>query len=170
MHLGAAAAALNCRFKLFAPLFWLFDVIFNSPLLPSLFARIASKDNIASALQNVYVDPTAVDAELVDIFYAPSQDAGALDTFVAILTGFAGPMPDQVRSHPHATCSFSLWRSRRVHLSIPACVRSPDVVRSGHAGDAERALPGGRAVGRAGRRHGAGRARGQVLSSAGGER
>jgi hypothetical protein len=64
--------------------------------MPLLFARLANRENIRAALQGVYVQTEAVDDELVELFYAPSQDAGALDTFVAILTGYPGPMPEQV--------------------------------------------------------------------------
>lgn len=43
-------------------------------------------------LQNVYMDAEAVDDALVDMLFDPSNDVGALDAFVSIITGLALPL------------------------------------------------------------------------------
>ncbi len=43
-------------------------------------------------LQNVYMDEEAVDDALVDMLFDPSNDVGALDAFVSIITGLALPL------------------------------------------------------------------------------
>eukprot|EP00241_Pyramimonas_parkeae_P006715 CAMPEP_0114233146 /NCGR_PEP_ID=MMETSP0058-20121206/4999_1 /TAXON_ID=36894 /ORGANISM="Pyramimonas parkeae, CCMP726" /LENGTH=332 /DNA_ID=CAMNT_0001344697 /DNA_START=208 /DNA_END=1206 /DNA_ORIENTATION=- len=85
------------RYKLFAPVFWLFDVIFNNrAIMTRLFDSIRSKEKLQQVLSNVYVNPECVDAELVEMFYKPTEDKNALGTLVNILTGPPGPRPDQV--------------------------------------------------------------------------
>ena len=37
--------------------------------------------------QNVYTDPSAVDDALVEMLYGPSDDIGALEAFVSVITG-----------------------------------------------------------------------------------
>lgn len=46
-----------------------------------------SRDNIRTVLQGVYMNQGAVDDELVDIIYGPSEDQGALDVFVSVISG-----------------------------------------------------------------------------------
>ncbi len=46
-----------------------------------------SRDNIRTVLQSVYLNQAAVDDELVDIIYGPSEDQGALEVFVSVISG-----------------------------------------------------------------------------------
>lgn len=40
-------------------------------------------------LQSLYVNKLAVDDDLVDMLYEPSNDLGALEAFVSIITGMS---------------------------------------------------------------------------------
>ena len=44
----------------------------------------------------MYRDPSKVDARLVDEILAPSQDPGAREVFVSVITGPPGPKPWQL--------------------------------------------------------------------------
>jgi len=57
------------------------------PISRFLFDRLANKETIRSILTDLYSNKSAVDDDLVEIFYRPSQDEGALDVFVEIITG-----------------------------------------------------------------------------------
>ena len=52
-----------------------------------------NKSDIGTApLQSLYVNKLAVDDDLVDMLYEPSNDLGALEAFVSIITGVS-PVP-----------------------------------------------------------------------------
>lgn len=57
----------------------------------SLFDNFRSRDNIRQVLSQVYSNQDAVDDDLIDLIYVPSEDKGALETFVSIITGPPGP-------------------------------------------------------------------------------
>jgi hypothetical protein len=42
-----------------------------------------------TTLQSLYVNKLAVDDDLVDMLYEPSNDLGALEAFVSIITGMS---------------------------------------------------------------------------------
>jgi len=77
----------------------LFDVlnvlIFNNRLLLSyVLENVVTKDLLRDTLQSLYKhDPSRVDDELVDSFYFPAKDAGAVDAFMQIYTNDAGSTP-----------------------------------------------------------------------------
>lgn len=76
------------RLYLLYPLLMLIDFALKTPPVAKfLFERFASKDTIRKVLSSVYSNQEAVDDELVDIIHGPSQDQGALDVFVSVLTG-----------------------------------------------------------------------------------
>ncbi len=63
----------------------------SHPQPPKTRAR-RSRDNIRTVLQSVYRNQSSVDDELVDIIYGPSEEPGALEVFVSVITGGrAGP-------------------------------------------------------------------------------
>uniref|UniRef100_A0A7S0R3B7 AB hydrolase-1 domain-containing protein n=1 Tax=Pyramimonas obovata TaxID=1411642 RepID=A0A7S0R3B7_9CHLO len=85
------------RWKVFAPLFFIIDLILKTNwIFRPLFTKFSSRENIANALKSTYVDPAEVDDELVEMFHTPSLDENAVETFVNIITGEPGPRPDQV--------------------------------------------------------------------------
>ena len=47
-----------------------------------LFDKFRSRENVRGVLASVYCNPAAVDDALVDLIYEPSNDEGALETFV----------------------------------------------------------------------------------------
>lgn len=76
------------RLYLLSPFLMLIDISLKTPLIANfLFERLASKDTIQKVLGSVYSNQDAVDEELLDIIYGPSQDQGAVEVFVSVLTG-----------------------------------------------------------------------------------
>lgn len=63
-----------------------------------LFDKFRSRENVRGVLASVYCNPAAVDDALVDLIYEPSNDEGALETFVSIITGDPGPRPEPLVS------------------------------------------------------------------------
>lgn len=85
------------RLKLAYPLVWLIDVLLKTPPIANfLFEKYASKDNVRNILGAVYGNQDSVDEELVDLIHGPSQDEGAVDVFVSVLTGPGGPRPESL--------------------------------------------------------------------------
>jgi pimeloyl-ACP methyl ester carboxylesterase len=66
--------------------------------LPSLgevlFNQVRSRRNITQTLKQVYGNTAAVTEELVDILYTPSEDPGAAQVFIRVITGPAGIPPE----------------------------------------------------------------------------
>lgn len=76
------------RVILAMPLFYLIDFLLKiKPIANFLFSKIATKDSLKEILGSVYSNTESVDDELVDMVYEPSQDEGALDVFVSVITG-----------------------------------------------------------------------------------
>ena len=93
--LNNKGAADDLRVAVFLPLFWLIDWLLSIPSVArALFDRFRSRENVAQVLRGVYSDQGAVDDELVELIYRPSEDAGALETFVSVITGDPGPRPE----------------------------------------------------------------------------
>lgn len=85
------------RVILALPLFSLIDALLKIPAVSqSLFNGFRSRDNIRQVLSQVYDNQANVDDDLVELIYLPSEDKGALETFVSILTGPPGPRPDKL--------------------------------------------------------------------------
>lgn len=82
------------RIALALPLFWLIDLLLSiRPVARALFDNVRDRETLAKVLQGVYRNPDAVDDDLVDIIAGPSYDENALDVFVSVITGPAGPRP-----------------------------------------------------------------------------
>jgi pimeloyl-ACP methyl ester carboxylesterase len=80
------------RIKLAMPIFLLIDWILNRPTLARrLFDNVRQPANLKQILEGVYPrNPSAVDDELVEMLHGPSNDPGALETFVNVITGPPG--------------------------------------------------------------------------------
>ena len=93
--LNNKGAADDLRVAVFLPLFWLIDWLLSIPSVArALFDRFRSRENVAQVLRGVYGDQSAVDDELVELIFRPSEDPGALETFVSVITGDPGPRPE----------------------------------------------------------------------------
>ncbi|KAI5077517.1 hypothetical protein GOP47_0007341 [Adiantum capillus-veneris] len=80
--------------RLFLPLLWMVDfLLLQKSIAGRLFQRVQTRENLRNVLQAVYCNKEAVDDELIEIIARPAQDPGALDAFVAIITGPPGPTP-----------------------------------------------------------------------------
>ena len=109
------ACSDDWRIKLAMPIFLLIDALLKQRSLAQvLFNKFRTPDNIKSVLQSVYSNPAAVDEELIELIYRPSCDQGALDAFVAIITGEGEAGQAMVLSSPCA--AGRLW-SRHGGLS-----------------------------------------------------
>ena len=76
-------------------LLWLFNtILFNRFTGPALFSNFRTRENVASVLQQIYIDRTAITEELLDILCEPSLDDGACEVFLAVLNADAGPAPE----------------------------------------------------------------------------
>lgn len=82
------------RIQLAMPLFLLIDFILKSALGRALFENVRQPANIKGALQSIYSTAESVDEELVELFYQPSCEDGAVDVFISVYTGpDGGPSP-----------------------------------------------------------------------------
>jgi pimeloyl-ACP methyl ester carboxylesterase len=97
------------RIRLVLPIIYLIDFLLRiRPIASALFERVRSRENIRGLLTNVYANSESVDDALVESFYQPSCDEGALDVFVSVLTGPPGPKPYDLL--PSITCPLLiLW-------------------------------------------------------------
>lgn len=85
------------RIKLLFPLLWLIDFLLNQRWIASfIFERVKQKESLKNILSSVYSNKESVDDELVEIIKNPAEGEGALDAFVAIVTGPPGPNPVQL--------------------------------------------------------------------------
>nr|XP_023883571.1 pheophytinase, chloroplastic-like [Quercus suber]POE71469.1 putative hydrolase yugf [Quercus suber] len=85
------------RIKLLLPLLLLVDFLLRRRGIASaIFERVRKRDNLRNILLSVYGNKESVDEELVEIIMEPTNDAGALDAFVSIVTGPPGPNPVQL--------------------------------------------------------------------------
>ncbi|KAF5481535.1 hypothetical protein F2P56_002176, partial [Juglans regia] len=85
------------RIKLLVPLLWLFDFLLSQRGIAStIFENVRKRENLKNILLSVYANKESVDEELVEIIMEPTEDAGALDAFVSIVTGPPGPSPIQL--------------------------------------------------------------------------
>eukprot|EP00775_Hariotina_reticulata_P013508 gene13508-13633_t len=84
----------DLRIILAWPLLMLIDLLLKTPpIARALFNALAQPETVRKVLQSVYVDKSAVDDELVDIILQPAFTTNALEVFVSVITGPAGPKP-----------------------------------------------------------------------------
>jgi pimeloyl-ACP methyl ester carboxylesterase len=63
---------------------------------PFLFNRVRSPRNIENTLRQVYGNSEAVTPELVELLYRPSEEPGAAEVFLNVITGPAGTPPEEL--------------------------------------------------------------------------
>ena len=92
------------------PLFTLIDALLRSPLSTLLFDKVRTPETVRSLLEGgVYQNAARVDDELVRMLSRPAEDAGALETFVDILTGEPGPRPESLVPLISAQTPIACW-------------------------------------------------------------
>ena len=92
------------------PLFALIDALLRSPLSTLLFDKVRTPETVRSLLEGgVYQNAARVDDELVRMLTRPAEDAGALETFVEILTGEPGPRPESLVPRISAQTPIACW-------------------------------------------------------------
>ncbi|XP_047341985.1 2-hydroxy-6-oxo-2,4-heptadienoate hydrolase [Impatiens glandulifera] len=85
------------RIRLLSPLFLLIDFLLKQrKIASSIFNRVTQIENLRSVLLSVYGNKESVDDDLVQIIRKPAMEEGALEAFVSIVTGPAGPNPVQL--------------------------------------------------------------------------
>lgn len=81
------------------------------PIAKPLFNNVRGEENVRGALGNVYMDSSRVDDALVKSICGAANREGAFKAFVNILTGPAGPRPEELM--PKVTCPILiLWGSK----------------------------------------------------------
>ncbi|XP_020575816.1 pheophytinase, chloroplastic [Phalaenopsis equestris] len=82
------------RIKLILPLLWLLDFFLKQRTIASaIFENVKKRENLKNILLSVYGNKESVDGDLIEIIKGPTDDAGALDAFISIVTGPPGPNP-----------------------------------------------------------------------------
>ncbi|KAL6216356.1 hypothetical protein ACLB2K_009579 [Fragaria x ananassa] len=92
MNINNKAIVDDWRIKLLFTLLLLIDFLLQQPIASFIFERVRQR-NILSL---VNANKESVDDELVEIIMEPTNDPGALDAFVSIVTGPPGPNPVQL--------------------------------------------------------------------------
>ena len=95
------------QYKLIVPIFSavlaLIDTVLKiEPIAKPLFDNVRGEENVRGALANVYMDPSRVDDGLVRSICDAASREGAFKAFVNILTGPAGPRPEELM--PSVSC------------------------------------------------------------------
>ena len=92
------------------PLFVLIDLLLASPLGRALFDKVRTDETVRNVLESgVYRNPVRVDDELVQSITRPATDPGAFEAFVAILSGDAGPRPEQLVPQIREQMPIAVW-------------------------------------------------------------
>lgn len=78
------------------PLFALLDAVLRSPLGEVIFDNLRDRETLTTTLQGLYVNPKAVDEELVDSVLLPAKDNTSFGVFVDVLTGDPGEVPQEL--------------------------------------------------------------------------
>ena len=92
------------------PLFALIDLLLRSPLVSLLFDKVRTAETVRSVLEGgVYQNVARVDDELVRMITQPAEDAGALETFVEILTGDPGERPESLVPQIESSIPIACW-------------------------------------------------------------
>ncbi|CAN0362478.1 unnamed protein product [Ascophyllum nodosum] len=93
----------------FLPIKWFFDrVVFGPVCGPFFFANFRTEENVRSVLKQVYAKGE-VDDELVKLLIAPSNDDGACEVFLKVLTGPPGPTPSSLLKKIEGTKILAIW-------------------------------------------------------------
>mmetsp|Transcript_8168 Transcript_8168/g.24588 ORF Transcript_8168/g.24588 Transcript_8168/m.24588 type:complete len:352 (-) Transcript_8168:166-1221(-) len=84
-------------------------IFFNPVVGRFIFSRYSSKENIKSTLLQVYGNKDAVTDELVDMLYMPAKDENAVEVFIKVLDGPAGPEPENLLQKLDWCPTLVLW-------------------------------------------------------------
>jgi len=104
------------QYKLIVPIFnvvlFIIDTVLKiEPIARPLFENVRGEENVRGALENVYMDKSRVDDGLVKSICGAAARDGAFTAFVNILTGPAGPRPEELM--PRVKCPILiLWGSK----------------------------------------------------------
>lgn len=104
------------QYKLVVPIFnvvlFIIDTVLKiESVAKPLFNNVRGEENVRGALENVYMDKSRVDDALVKSICGAASRDGAFRAFVNILTGPAGPRPEELM--PSVLCPILiLWGSR----------------------------------------------------------
>ena len=104
------------QYKAVVPIFSVVLAIIDAvlkvePIAKPLFESVRGEENVRGALANVYMNPSRVDDGLVNSICGAANREGAFKAFVNILTGPAGPRPEELM--PRVACPMLiLWGSK----------------------------------------------------------
>jgi len=104
------------QYKAVVPIFSVVLAIIDAvlkvePIAKPLFESVRGEENVRGALANVYMNPIRVDDGLVNSICGAANREGAFKAFVNILTGPAGPRPEELM--PRVACPMLiLWGSK----------------------------------------------------------
>jgi pimeloyl-ACP methyl ester carboxylesterase len=71
-------------------------VLSNRAIAKFFFDQIRRPQTVRKILLQAYINPAAVDQELLDILLAPAQDPHAVDVFMAFINYSQGPTPEEL--------------------------------------------------------------------------
>lgn len=98
---------------LLRPIAKLFFQLIRGPLGTAYFQNFKTRDNVYKILAEagVYGNTSNVNEELLEILLGPSDDEGAQDVFLKVLTGDAGPTPEALLEEIKCPV-LALWGSK----------------------------------------------------------
>ena len=117
---AASSGDSDWRLVVAKPLFALIDFLLSiRPVAIKLFDSFRSPESLKNVLSSVYVNQAAVDDALVELIAGPARDPGALEAFIAIITGDPGPRPEEiVKTLPEATPLLFIWGTKDVFTPV----------------------------------------------------
>ena len=117
---AASSGDSDWRLVLARPLFALIDFLLSiRPVALKLFDSFRSPESLKNVLSSVYVNQDAVDDALVELIAGPARDRGALEAFIAIITGDPGPRPEEVLPKlPATTPLLFIWGTKDVFTPV----------------------------------------------------
>lgn len=117
---AASSGDSDWRLVLAKPLFALIDFLLSiRPVAIKLFDSFRSPESLRNVLSSVYVNQDAVDDALVELIAGPAREKGALEAFIAIITGDPGPRPEEILEKlPEATPLLFIWGTKDVFTPV----------------------------------------------------
>jgi pimeloyl-ACP methyl ester carboxylesterase len=117
---AASSGDSDWRLVLARPLFALIDFLLSiRPVAAKLFDSFRSPESLKNVLSSVYVNQDAVDDALVELIAGPAREPGALEAFIAIITGDPGPRPEQILEKlPATTPLLFIWGTKDVFTPV----------------------------------------------------
>lgn len=117
---AASSGDSDWRLVVARPLFALIDFLLSiRPVATKLFDSFRSPESLRNVLSSVYVNQDAVDDALVELIAGPARDPGALQAFIAIITGDPGPRPEEILPKlPAETPLLFIWGTKDVFTPV----------------------------------------------------